>query len=309
MEYVIGIDSGGTNYRVMACDLTGKCLGSYTGVPANHYYIELPEMMRRINLAIDSCLAEFGGARSEIRAFVCGTTGLDSEEDGILLHDLYTSIPGISCPVRVINDAELAHYTVTGGKGVLVISGTGSIGYGRSRSGQTARAGGWLFSILGDEGSGTWVSKSALRQLGRWLDGACESGPMVTMLSEELQITKRSDLNRLALSMGTPPWRTPELGRMVNRAATQGDAEALRILQEAAAKIFGIVQDVAGALHLPENEPNFPIGVWGSNIVESPLVLEAFRALATETYPQSRIQLPQRSATQGAAAMALEMLV
>ena len=26
-KFVIGVDSGGTNYRVKACDLSGNCLG------------------------------------------------------------------------------------------------------------------------------------------------------------------------------------------------------------------------------------------------------------------------------------------
>lgn len=308
MKYVIGIDSGGTNYRVLACDLQGNTLGSYTGEPANHYYISMEEMSVRVNRNIDRCLAQFDGRRADACCLICGTTGLDSPEDEKLLGDFYGSLPGFSCPVRVVNDAELAHYTVTGGTGVLVISGTGSIAFGRSRAGRSARSGGWLFTILGDEGSGAWVSRAALRYVGRWLDGAVEAGPMVEKVCHELNIASRHDLNSIASRSGTPPWYTPPLAKLVNEAAAQGDEAALAILKQAAALVFAVVEDIVHALGLERTEPDFKLGVWGSNILQSPYVLGEFRALAARRFPQAVLCLPTRSATEGAVSMALELL-
>lgn len=308
MKYVIGIDSGGTNFRVEACDMTGKQLAFYIGVPANHYYVDEEELSRRVNANIDACLALFGGKREDAAYLICGTTGLDSPEDEALLNRFYGSLPGFHCPVKVINDAELAHYTVTGGFGVLVISGTGSIAFGRNKAGQTRRTGGWLFTIQGDEGSGTWISRMALRYVGRWLDGAVPESPLVTMVCEHLHIKDRNDLNTIAARSGTPPWYTPPLAEIVNKAADAGDAAAADILQQAADLVAQLVEDTAAALDMPRTEPNFIIGVWGSAILKSPRMLKAFRARLTRTCPQSEIRLPQRSATEGAVAMALDLL-
>lgn len=308
MKYVIGIDSGGTNFRVEACDMTGKQLAFYIGVPANHYYVDEEELSCRVNANIDACLALFGGKREDAAYLICGTTGLDSPEDEALLNRFYGSLPGFHCPVKVINDAELAHYTVTGGFGVLVISGTGSIAFGRNKAGQTRRTGGWLFTIQGDEGSGTWISRMALRYVGRWLDGAVPESPLVTMVCEHLHIKDRNDLNTIAARSGTPPWYTPPLAEIVNKAADAGDAAAADILQQAADLVAQLVEDTAAALDMPRTEPNFIIGVWGSAILKSPRMLKAFRARLTRTCPQSEIRLPQRSATEGAVAMALDLL-
>lgn len=308
MKYVIGIDSGGTNYRVLACDLQGNVLGNYTGDPANHYYITMEEMSVRVNRNIDRCLEQFGGRRADACCLVCGTTGLDSPEDKKLLDDFYGSLPGFTCPVRVVNDAELAHYTVTGGTGVLIISGTGSIAFGRSRDGREARSGGWLFTILGDEGSGAWVSRAALRYVGRWLDGAVEEGPMVKKVCAELGIASRHDLNSIASRAGTPPWYLPPLGKLVNEAAAEGDEAAAAILRESGALVFAVVEDIVRALDLERTEPDFKLGVWGSNILRSPTVLGEFRARAAKRFPQAVICLPERSATEGAVSMALEMI-
>lgn len=308
MKYVIGIDSGGTNFRVEACDLTGNQLAFYIGVPANHYYVDEEELSRRVNANIDACLAMFGGKREDAACLVCGTTGLDSPEDEALLNRFYGSLPGFHCPVKVINDAELAHYTVTGGFGVLVISGTGSIAFGRNKAGQTRRTGGWLFTIQGDEGSGTWISRMALRYVGRWLDGAVPESPLVTMVCEHLHIKDRNDLNTIAARSGTPPWYTPPLAEIVNKAADAGDAAAADILQQAADLVAQLVEDTAAALDMPRTEPNFIIGVWGSAILKSPRMLKTFRARLARTCPQAEIRLPQRSATEGAVAMALDLL-
>ena len=287
MKYVIGIDSGGTNFRVEACDLTGKQLAFYIGVPANHYYVDEEELSRRVNANIDACLALFGGKREDAAYLICGTTGLDSPEDEALLNRFYGSLPGFHCPVKVINDAELAHYTVTGGFGVLVISGTGSIAFGRNKAGQTCRSGGWLFTIQGDEGSGTWISRMALRYVGRWLDGAVPESPLVTMVCEHLHIKDRNDLNTIAARSGTPPWYTPPLAEIVNKAADAGDAAAADILQQAADLVAQLVEDTAAALDMPRTEPNFIIGVWGSAILKSPRMLKTFRARLARTCPQA----------------------
>lgn len=308
MNYVIGIDSGGTHYRVLACDLQGGQLGSYTGQPANHYCMPYEEVSERVNRSIDACLAQFGGRREEARCLVCGTTGLDSAEDEALLRGLYQGLPGFACPVRVINDAELAHYTVTGGEGVLVISGTGSIAFGRSRAGKTARAGGWMFSILGDEGSGTWVSRAALHEVARWLDGAAPAGPMVQSVCSTLGIADRGDLNRIAARSSVPPWQVPALGKLVNKAAGEGDEAARAILKQAAGMVFSIVEDLVRSLGLEQTEPDFKLGVWGSSILHSAQTMEEFRALAARRFPQAVLCLPGRTAAQGAVSMALELI-
>ena len=307
MQYVLGIDSGGTNYRVEAQSLAGERLGFFIGQPANHYYISPDEMSRRINASIDACLAQFGGQRTDAAAIVCGTTGLDSPEDETLLRDFYNALPGFSCPIRILNDAELAHYTVTGGLGVLVISGTGSIAFGRNKAGQTCRTGGWLFTVLGDEGSGTWVSRRTLRYLGRWLDGAVPDSELTQLVSHALAITKRDDLNKLAAQCGEKPWHVPPLGKLVNTAANAGDGAAIEILREAAVLTADLVSDAVHILKLDEIEPDFPVGAWGSNLLCSPTMMDAFRCEIATRFPQAQLLPPTRTATEGAAALAREL--
>lgn len=308
MKYVLGIDSGGTNYRVMAMDLEGKRLGYHVGEPANLHYLSEEELLERINHNIGECLSQFSGRLKDAGYLVCGTTGIDCDEDAERLLKCYQKLEGLDCPMKVINDAELAHYTVTGGKGILIISGTGSIAFGINKKGERARAGGWPLSIFGDEGSGIWVTKMALKHFARYLDRAVESGPLIRLIESEVGIHKRDELIQASLKGGKNPADFPQLGKLVNQAAVEGDVHAMDILTGAARELFLIIQDIVHALGMEETEPDFCVGVWGSNIVKSKIVLERFSELVTERYPEARILLPQKEAIEGAVEMALELL-
>ena len=65
------------------------------------------EIKQIVNQSLDACLAQFGGRREDCRYLVVGTTGLDSDQDGEYLRNLYGQIPGLNCPQCIMNDAEL----------------------------------------------------------------------------------------------------------------------------------------------------------------------------------------------------------
>ena len=62
----------------------------------------------------------------------------------------------------MVHDSQLILAAAGVVDGIAVISGTGSVAWGR-RDGQHARAGGWGY-LLGDEGSGYWVAREAVRR-------------------------------------------------------------------------------------------------------------------------------------------------
>lgn len=308
MNYIIGIDSGGTNYRVKACSLAGEVLGYSVGRPASWQYLSPEALKKQIEENIDACLSQFKGRREDMKALVCGTTGIDSDGDLVRLEQVYQTLQDISCPVLLMNDAELAHRTVTGGDGILLISGTGSIAVGRNPRGETARAGGWPVAMLGDEGSGSWVTKMALRHVGRWLDHAVEKTELTTLICSELSIKTREDLINLALECGVDPSRLPMLGPLVNQAADQGDPYAIELLKKAALELEGIILDIVSALDLASLEPDFKLGLWGSNLLKSQVLLSYFTERIHMHFPLARICLPEKEAIDGAVDIALKLV-
>jgi len=193
MKYIVGIDSGGTKYLVKACDLMGNPIAQYieyAEITRTNRLFTTEGMSQRVSRNIDRCLAAFNGKRENCVYMVCGTTGIDSESDYVRINNVYQNLDGFNCPVLCINDAEAAHFAATGGIGVAVIAGTGSIAFGRNSRKETTRSGGWSISIFGDDGSGTWISRKALYHLTLWFDGRVPSSPLVDLLFESLKIGK-----------------------------------------------------------------------------------------------------------------------
>ena len=80
-----------------------------------------------------------------------------------------------------MHDSALILAAAGAGTGIAVISGTGSVGWGRNSDGRVARAGGWGY-LLGDEGSGYWVTRTAVQHALRRVD----DGAPADLLSQQL---------------------------------------------------------------------------------------------------------------------------
>ena len=306
MEYVIGIDSGGTKYRVQAENLRGEKLGNYVGSTASHYSFPEEQVKSRINHHIDQCLATFGGKRGDCKYLVCGTTGLDTQEDDIFLNMLYQNLEGFHCPIVVKNDAEIAHYTVTGGTGLLVISGTGSIAFGINQKGKMGRVGGWAFSIMGEEGSGTWVNRKALRYLANCYDKVAREGLLADLIKEKLEINTAKDLADYSAFLMKHKNGTTSLGEIVDYAAEHGDENAVRMLKDAARETVKLADNLIRVLEM-QRDSQIVIGIWGSNIVQSKIHSGEFEHLIKEKYLQAVVRRPKDEAVEGAARMAREL--
>ena len=77
-------------------------------------------------------------------AAIClGMAGMDRQSELDVVGEIMGRIGG-GAPIVVVNDALVALVAgVSDEPGVVIISGTGSIAYGRNRKNLAARAGGW----------------------------------------------------------------------------------------------------------------------------------------------------------------------
>jgi N-acetylglucosamine kinase-like BadF-type ATPase len=141
--------------------------------------------------------------------------------------------------------------------------------------------------------------------LGRWFDGAVPDGSLFRLIRESLKITTRKELMDYSARILEPPRESPKFGSLVDRAAEEGDVIAAGIIESAAGETFNLVRDTVTILGM-EKDGGLKIGLWGSNILNSPLHQRTFRRLAAAHYPQAEIIRPKRSAVEGAVEMALE---
>src|SRR5260221_4700209 len=96
-------------------------------------------------------------------AVVLASVGGEREPERAKGRAILASPLGPDVAVEVRHDAKAALYAGNpAGCGVVLISGTGSIAYGRNDQGAEARCGGWGY-LVGDEGSAVGIGQEGLR--------------------------------------------------------------------------------------------------------------------------------------------------
>ena len=112
MEYILGIDQGGSKIHAVIADAAGRILGMGKSYGACHSSSSLEYAMGAILEASDQALNACGITRKEINAVVGGLTGIDWDYEAALLEECI----GKSFPVaavQVVNDSIIAMRAAT----------------------------------------------------------------------------------------------------------------------------------------------------------------------------------------------------
>jgi len=198
--------------------------------------------------------------------------------------------------MTVTHDALIALTGATAGKpGLIVISGTGSIAFGRNAAGKIARAGGWGY-IFGDEGSGFDITRQALRAALRFEEGW---GPPTALREALLQASGASDANgalHLFYTREFPRSRVATFARLVDEVAVDGDQVAIQILNNAAQQLASFTAAIRRQLW-KDGEPARVAYIGG--VFHSKLILERYCELV-EMQDGNRCQPPEYGPAAGA---------
>lgn len=123
MDYVIGIDQGGTKTQAVAADITGAILGVVSVPGSNHAVNGLPHAMVQITEAVRQVTSGLS-ADQRLVAVGAGITGADFPQEYEQLHQALRGL--FSCPVQVVNDCMIALRAGTFQKNAAVLcAGTG----------------------------------------------------------------------------------------------------------------------------------------------------------------------------------------
>ena len=118
----------------------------------------------------------------------------------------------------VLNDALVAlEAGAPGLAGIVVISGTGSIAYGRNAGGAAAGPGGWGH-VIGDEGSGYWIGRQALAAVVREVDGLARE-PNSPKMCSRISGTNAAGLIHVVYDREVPRRNVATLGPIVHARA------------------------------------------------------------------------------------------
>lgn len=299
-KYVLGVDCGGTSTKVLAADFSGRILGSGRGGPANYAVDGYEQVMQTVRNAVLEALREGGiswdAVLAEGAVLAAGVSGTTIPGSTVKLEQGWREL-GFR-QVAVTHDAFIALMgALSGQDGAIVISGTGSIGFGRW-AGRYVQMGGWGY-ILGDEGSSFWITKQVVRRLCQGRDGMAERDVeleqavlehfQVQSVDEVVQIVYQVPINRGYLGSLTP---------VIVKLAQGGNASSQAIIKEAGRELGRL----AGAVVDKLNSGGRPcrVGACGGVFAAGEVILEPMQAALAEKAPYAQVTLPDFDPVVGA---------
>lgn len=231
-----GLDGGGTKtVCLLARAADGVVLGRGVGGPANVHAVGRERARVSLDTAVAGAFAAAGLPVQPLAAVALGCAGADRPDDRALMTELLQTVVSVVDAPRclVVNDGAIAlRAAIPAGPGVLVIAGTGSIGYGRDAAGHEHRAGGWGY-LLDDAGSAYAVGLAGLSAVLRAHDGRAGPTALAAPLLAAWSLQRPEDLIGQVYRQPVPREAIAALAPLVVAAARAGDAAARAILAAA----------------------------------------------------------------------------
>ncbi|MGH9408797.1 MAG: BadF/BadG/BcrA/BcrD ATPase family protein [Vicinamibacterales bacterium] len=244
--FVLGLDAGGTKTVCLLADGDGQVLAEARRGGANLQAAGELEVEKVLHDVMEEALAACDGVPS---AICLGIAGVDRPGDAVVVAGIMKRI-GYKARVLVVNDALVAlEAGAPASAGVVVIAGTGSIAYGRNDRNEAARAGGWGY-MLGDEGSGYWIGRAALRAVLRQADRRGPNTELTGLLLAYFAVERAQDLIHHVYQGTLKPGAIAALAQCVYAGFQHGDEVSIGILREAADQLESSAISVARRLDL-----------------------------------------------------------
>jgi N-acetylglucosamine kinase-like BadF-type ATPase len=261
MHY-LGIDAGASATQWALINENGLVASGVQEAMDGHLYRRAS--VDRMKKVLSEIAQEISGIK--VSSVYMGITGV--------MHDgsIENEIDGVfNCRSTVVSDIELAYRAnFSAGEGILLYAGTGSVSYAIDQSGQVHKIGGWGY-LLGDEGAGYWIGKEAIRLA-------------LFQLESKKTILEGSLSHQVLNAMQANDWETVKtfvyakdrseiaaLSRIVDSAATSGDADAVSILNKAASHLAELVDRIDKNLERKSLPVKFTGGISGSKSLYSEL--------------------------------------
>ena len=293
-DFVCGIDGGGTRTTAICCNLQGEEIARKVFGPFNLNSIGGQAFGNLLN-DILLFLKDTGNCRG----LCIGAAGVNNLRMAQMVEKAFS---GTGIPYRLMGDQEIAHTGALDGKeGIILIAGTGSVCFGKNRSGKSAMAGGWGH-LLGDEGSGYGLGRDVLAAVARQFDGYGKPTVLTDMIAEEFGLDSPEKIVSYVYSNDKSA--VARISHLLDKACLEKDPVAMEIVRNNARGLVDIVLAVSERLELTSCD----VALLGG-LLEHPTRLKAeFVCLLQETNPLLKCVAPLHSAAQGAVMEALKLI-
>jgi glucosamine kinase len=287
VHYYLGIDGGGTKTTCAVGDET-RLLAAATAGPSNIVRVGEAQASESLHQAVHQACVGSGITPEQVARTCIGGSGAARPELAAMVRGILAEI--LPTPIDVVGDMEIALQAAFGDDpGVIVIAGTGSIAYGRDKTGKTVRAGGWGFEI-GDEGSAHWIGRAAvsavLRASDREGESAASSG-LAQALCKSWGVSRLFDLAHAANSV--PP---PDFAALFRAVVASEDELAREVLNRAGRELADVATVVIRRLFHEDDQASVPVAMIGGVFRHAAVAREAFYNELQMHAPRARV-VPQ----------------
>lgn len=296
--FVVGIDGGGTKTDVQVMALDGTPLDNRVFGPLNRNggsEEQVRAVLREVLVWLDSPPRRL----LNCGMFCIGTAGISNPGTEVLIRETLAS-GGYTGKLLLVGDQETALCGALGRPaGIVLIAGTGSICFGRTEDGRTARCGGWGNKI-DDEGGGYALGRDALTAIVRGQDGRGPKTMLTELVFHQLGIGSISELIQFIYAETTRKKEIASLAPLVGIAWEQRDEAAGEIVNRACDELALLAETVADTMHLKTGE----LALTGSVLNQNLYIRRGTEERIGSRFPDLNCIWEQYTASMGAALMA-----
>src|SRR6266511_317890 len=268
MNYILGVDGGGTKTLALLGDLDSNVLARGVSGASNYNAVGFDAACSALESAIYMARKDYPG---ELSALCLGLAGAGRKED-IERFQNWAVHKFPKTAVKVVSDAEiLLMVGAPSGPALALICGTGSIVYDRTVTGELIRAGGWGY-LFGDEGSGYAIGIAALRAVLQAYDGRGPETLLSELVLERFGLHTPPELVHTIYGAESPRSAVATLSNLVDQAAGRGDSVAITILEESSRELARAIAAVYPKL----GTSIVPLVVTGGTILHGRYLRTAF---------------------------------
>lgn len=305
-SFVLGVDGGGTKTLGFLADEYGNILTRQSAGATNPNLVGFETAGKNIVKLITDCCEDGRCLIEELKAVVLGIAGASIDANRRKLHDTLESTFNKggtkSPPIIVETDARVAlEGAFAGGQGVVIIAGTGSVVTGKTQKGEVLSTGGWG-RILGDEGSGYYIGREAVRLVTLMLDRRGEKTKLRDVFADKFHWKIRDDIIHAVYQ---EKFDLASLAPVVFETAAANDVPSQKLLQQSAAHLAEQARVIVMQMGILRKIGLVMLGglLDAENVYANVLHMKLMKLL-----PQVEIKSPVHPPAHGAVLMALEKL-
>ena len=306
---VIGIDGGGSKTHAMVADEQGRTIAETVGPGSAVRPGRAEQSADVIADVVRDALASCEMTHVTPRVLCVGVAGAGRETERNELWQALVS-RDLASELVIHSDFSIALDDAFGdGPGVLLISGTGSVAFGRGPTGATARCGGWG-PVCGDEGSGAWIGRRALSVVTAAADGREPETALTGAILTAAQVNESQDL--IGWASNATRGQLATLAPTVLSVAEAGDLRANALVSLAVEELVLHVRALARQL-FGDERASVPVGLTGGMLARGSTLRKRLEHRLKSVVPGATVGtepvIPARGAVRAALRIAGEAIV